>query len=57
MRLVCDPRPTPAQEKRLREIICGALGHDFGEVTFSYFDGRLPRGANGKFEEFVCKVP
>lgn len=43
------------QEHDLREVITEALGHRF-EISFHYFDGAIPRGANGKFEEFVCKI-
>jgi phenylacetate-CoA ligase len=54
VRMVADPRPAPAQEEKLRAIIREALGHDFETVEFVYFEGRLPVGPNGKFEEFVC---
>jgi len=55
-RLVTE-RPLTAEEvANLRTYIHHALGHPF-DVTFSYFLDRLPRVANGKFEEFVCLVP
>jgi phenylacetate-CoA ligase len=55
LRLVTE-RPLDAQEEaglaaRVREN----LGFPFA-VRFTYFAERLPAGANGKFEEFVCRV-
>jgi phenylacetate-CoA ligase len=40
----------------MRAVITESLGHPF-ELTFSYFPDRIPRGANGKFDEFVCLLP
>jgi len=56
VRFVCENAVTAAQEAKLREYILEALVHPF-TLTFAYFDGRLPLGANGKFEEFVCRIP
>lgn len=53
IRLVADGELTPVQEDRLRAVIQDALGHPFA-LVFSYFDSAIPRGANGKFDEFVC---
>jgi phenylacetate-CoA ligase len=56
VRLVVDKPLTPQQESDLRQVIQEALGHAFA-LRLEYFDGALPRGANGKFDEFVCNVP
>ncbi len=55
VRLVCDRVLTAAEEERLDEIICAALGYPF-ELDFTYYERDLPRAQNGKFEEFVCAV-
>ncbi len=55
VRLVVEAPLTPAQEGALRALIQKALGHPFA-LRFAYFEGALPRGANGKFDEFVCLV-
>lgn len=52
VRLVCERPLTKAEESRLRGHIETILGHSFA-VEFAYFEGRLPLGANGKFEEFL----
>ena len=49
-------RPLAAEEEAaLASHIQKALGHPFA-LNFVYFDGAIPAGAGGKFEEFVCKV-
>jgi phenylacetate-CoA ligase len=53
VRLVADAPVTPAQEAELRAAIADGLRHPF-ELRFVYFDGQIPRGANGKFEDFLC---
>lgn len=55
MRLVVETKLTLAEEGRLQHIVQGALGHPF-TVRFTYFAGSIPRGAGGKFEEFMCLV-
>jgi len=55
VRLVVDRPLTARQEGDLRQVIQDALGHAFN-LRFAYFDGALPRGPNGKFDEFVCNV-
>ena len=55
VRLVVEAPLTPSQESALSDIIQKALGHPFA-LRFVYFDGALPRSANGKFDEFVCEV-
>ncbi len=42
-------------EEKLRLGIQESFGYKFN-VTFSYFNKRLPVNANGKFEEFICMV-
>lgn len=55
VRLVAEPALTAEQEAALSDVIRDALGHSFA-LNFVYFDGALPRGPNGKFEEFVCRI-
>jgi hypothetical protein len=55
VRLVCERPPTPAEEEALRDVILASLGFPFA-LRFSYFPDRIP-SANGKYEEFICRVP
>jgi phenylacetate-CoA ligase len=55
VRLVVESTISAAQEDALQEIIQATLGYPF-QLSFTYFERELPRGANGKFEEFVCRV-
>jgi phenylacetate-CoA ligase len=55
VRLVVERALTPAEEAGLGAHVKASLGHPF-ELRFSYFEGRLPVGANGKFEEFVSRL-
>ena len=55
VRLVCDRALTAAEESELGAVICTALGYPF-ELRFAYYEGELPRAANGKFEEFVSRL-
>jgi phenylacetate-CoA ligase len=55
MRLVIKEPLTETQMAELRKVIGDTLGFPF-EMRFTYFDERLPPGANGKFEEFICRV-
>ena len=43
------------EEAALRDVIVQALGHPF-ILAFRYHRDALPRGQNGKFEDFVCRV-
>jgi len=52
VRLVVDRRLTGDEEARLTHVIQAALGYPF-RLNFVYFPGEIPRGAGGKFEEFV----
>lgn len=42
-------------ESAFRDIVLEALGHPF-RLSIHYHEGALPRGPNGKFEDFVCRV-
>jgi phenylacetate-CoA ligase len=55
MRLVTERALSKAEEDLIREKLRSALRYPFA-IRFSYFEGRLPLGPSGKFEEFMCKV-
>lgn len=55
VRLVVERPLDLDEEARLRTVMTEALGHPFA-LEFTYFEGRLPIGANGKLEEFVCRL-
>lgn len=48
-------RPSPEHEARLTKIIQEELKHPF-EIRYEWHEGPLPRGAGGKFEEFLCRA-
>lgn len=50
-RLVVERPLTAEEEDALRGVIRLYLGHDFA-IRFTYFDLQIPKGRNGKFEEF-----
>jgi phenylacetate-CoA ligase len=54
-RFVTDRPLTGEEEARLAGVIQAALGYPF-RLTFTYFEGEIPRGPGGKFEEFVSEV-
>jgi phenylacetate-CoA ligase len=55
LRLVTE-RPLTAQEERgLEARVQKTMGFPFA-VRFTYFQERIPAAANGKFEEFVCRI-
>ncbi|HUJ02435.1 MAG TPA: hypothetical protein VLW75_02275, partial [Rhizomicrobium sp.] len=55
VRLVTE-RPLDAREEEaLSAHMQKALGHPFA-LRFIYFEGAIPAGANGKFEEFICRA-
>ena len=56
VRLVCDAPLTAEQERRMGDVILEALDFPF-KLQFCYFQGQIPRGPGGKFEEFVCELP
>jgi phenylacetate-CoA ligase len=43
------------QEQQLQALLRESLGHDF-DVHITYFTGQIPRGVNGKFDEFMCLI-
>lgn len=55
-RVVSDDELTPSQIAGLTDICANALGHEF---SFRVIQSRhrLPVEPNGKFEEFVCRIP
>lgn len=53
VRLVVETALTAEQEAGLRGVIERSIGPPF-EIRFTYFTERLPLGANGKFEDFLC---
>jgi hypothetical protein len=55
VRLVVGAPLDAEQERKLAALITRALGYPFA-LTFTYFPDRIPRAANGKFEEFVNLV-
>jgi phenylacetate-CoA ligase len=55
LRLVTARPLSPGEEAGLTACVQKNLGFPF-EVRFTYFSNRLPVSANGKFEEFVCRV-
>jgi phenylacetate-CoA ligase len=55
LRLVAERPLDAAQEDQLRAVIQENLKYPFA-LRFTYFDDRIPRAANGKFEDFICKV-
>lgn len=55
VRLVTE-RPLDAREEEaLSAHMQKALGHPFA-LRFIYFEDAIPAGANGKFEEFICRA-
>lgn len=52
VRLVAERALAAVEEEGLRKIIRDKLHYPFN-IDFTYFEGRLPLGANGKFEEFM----
>lgn len=55
LRLVADRTLTAGEEAELAAHIQASLGFPFA-LRFVYFEGEIPAGAGGKFEEFVCRV-
>lgn len=55
VRLVVEAPLTQEQERIVASHIQGFLGWPF-EISFRYFEGRIPAGPNGKFEEFKSLV-
>ena len=55
-RIVTDREVTRDQEEGLIRIVQQALNYPF-TITVVQFRERLPLGSNGKFEEFICRIP
>lgn len=55
VKLFCTTPPAAEQTARLRAVIGETLGHPF-DIRFTLLTERMPIGAAGKFEEFICKV-
>lgn len=55
VRLVTERALTGAEEAMLKAHLHEKLRHGF-EIEFVYFEGRLPTGKNGKFEEFMSLI-
>ncbi len=55
VRLVTERPLTGEEESALVAHLHWKLRHPF-RIAFAYFDGRLPLGKNGKFEEFVSML-
>ena len=55
-RMVCDRPQAPSDDDMVRRIVRTALGYPF-EIEVVRFEGALPLGPNGKFEDFLCLVP
>lgn len=55
VRLVAARPLTSDEEHKLCMVIQKALDYPF-QLRFTYFDKQIPLAANGKFEEFICRV-
>ena len=55
VRLLRERQLTASEEAAVRASVAAVLGHPFA-MDLHYFDERLPVGANGKFDEFVCLI-
>jgi phenylacetate-CoA ligase len=55
VRLVADRALTEVEESRLGALVHKAIRFPFS-LEFVYFNGEIPCGASGKYEEFVCEV-
>jgi phenylacetate-CoA ligase len=54
-RLVTQRPLSTGEETALAACVQKSLGFSFA-VQFTYFEERIPSGANGKFEEFICRI-
>jgi phenylacetate-CoA ligase len=55
VRLHVERPLTAAETAELAQTISASLGKEF-KLSFAYFDHELPKGSNGKFEEFISLV-
>lgn len=54
LKLVMERPLTEAEQEKVRALVRRNFGHPF-EILLT-FHSEIPRGANGKFEEFICLV-
>lgn len=47
---------TSEQEERLIGMVRSAMKHDFN-IRLTVLADPIPKGKNGKFEEFICRIP
>ena len=55
LRFVADRPLTPSDETTMTTVVREALGYAF-DIDMVPFEGALPLGPNGKFEDFMCRV-
>jgi phenylacetate-CoA ligase len=55
-RLLVDAPLDADAEGRLRAALQQVMGYAF-HISFIYFSDELPRGPNGKFDDFVSRLP
>jgi hypothetical protein len=55
LRLVTERPLYAAEESALAAHVLELLGLAF-VLRFTYFEGRIPAGPTGKFEEFICTI-
>jgi len=55
LKLVTDDDLNDEQRSRISGMVRSALRHDFN-ISLTISKEPLPRGKNGKFEEFICKI-
>jgi phenylacetate-CoA ligase len=55
MRLVVERALSAEEEDALRALVQRMLEYPF-DLRIIYFDERIPAGAGGKFEEFICNA-
>ena len=56
LRLAVERSLSADEEHGLAEKLVEFLGHRF-VVDFDYCTPQIPRGAGGKFEDFICEIP
>lgn len=55
LRIAADQPLDDEARQRLCAILCDAMGYPFKVDVHEFSDG-IPAGANGKFEEFICRI-
>lgn len=55
LKLVTDDVLTDDQQARIADMVRSALRHDFN-LRLTIGTDPLPKGKNGKFEEFICEI-